>query len=201
MDAENFRRIPLPPPEIQVRMQAHPPVRQSKSRDYIKADKPFLIELSFWRDIDLALFERFIKDTPLRIAEYRGGQEGPSRIFIVDSRIPDDATQDHLWKWAEEELPKIQAAIAIECPTYVPALVRGLILLSTGGLVRSTRPPLDVRVPRIDQVPAIYQILQSNNDLTGPYLSKCEKDKDFSEAMMYCGQALGLPGANQWANL
>lgn len=53
----------------------------------------------------------------------------------------------------------------------------------------------------MDDVLGIYRILQSNNDLTGPYLKKCEQDKDFSEAMMYCGQALGLPGANQWANL
>ncbi len=201
MDPENFHHIPLPPPGLQLRMEARPPIRKSRARDYIKSDKPFLIELLFRRDIDLALFEKFVSNSPIRIAEYKGLQQGPSRIFITDSRISDNATEDHLWKWAEEELPKVQAAIAVECPFYAPAIVQGLILLFPGGEARSTRLPVLVRNPSISDVPLTKRILESPNDPLCPYLLKWEHDKDFSEAMMYCGQALGFPGANQWANL
>ena len=202
MDTENFYRIPLPPPEIPIRMEGRPPIRRSKATNYIKSDKPFMVELLFRRDLDLALFEKFISNSSLRVAEYKSPQQqAQSRTFVVDSRVPDDAKEDDLWKWAEQELPKIHAAIAVECPFYVPPIVRGLILLFPGGEVRSTRPPLDIRVPSVSDLPVFHRILEASHDPLKPYLQKWEHDNDFSEAMMYCGQALGLPGANEWANL
>ncbi|HEY9139524.1 MAG TPA: hypothetical protein VIN93_01445 [Bryobacteraceae bacterium] len=161
-----------------------------------------MVELLFNSDIDLDLFERFILNSPIRIAEYATTSEGPSRTFVTDSRIPSDATQNDVWAWAKEELARIQAAISIECPGYHPATVRCLIdLLAEGGRVALINPPLTVRVHGTDSKPAINRILQSNNDFLNPYLHKSATDSDFKEAMMYCGQALGFEGANQWANL
>ena len=200
-DLENYRRIPPPLPEYTCRVNFHPPVRRSRATDYIKTDKRLLIELLFNSDIDLALFERFIYGSPIRIAEYADPVGSPSRIFMIDSRIPDDASQDDVWRWAKEELPRIQAAISVECPHYHPATVRCLIELFPGGKAAAIPPPLPMKVDGTDSAPAINRILQGSADFLNPYLQKCETDDDFKEGMMYCGQALGFEGANQWANL
>ncbi len=200
-DLENFRRIPPPLAEYTARLRPYPPIRHSQATDYIKTDKRFLIELLFNSDFDLALFERFVWNSPIHIAEYAVSSGDTSRIFMVDSRIPDHGTLDDVWKWAKEELPRIQAAIAIECPVYVPAAVRCLIELTPGGRVGVFSPPLPIRMHGNDSFPAINRVLQATGDWLSPYLAKCETDTDFKEAMMFCGQALGIEGANQWANL
>src|ERR1039457_4841320 len=87
-DLENYRRIPPPLPEYTCRVNFHPPVRRSRATDYIKTDKRLLIELLFNSDIDLALSERFIGGSPIRIAEYADPVGSPSRIFMIDSESP-----------------------------------------------------------------------------------------------------------------
>jgi hypothetical protein len=200
-ELENFRRIPPPLPEYTVRVRFSHPVRQSRATDYIKTDKRFLIELLFNSDIDLAVFERFIVKSPIRISEYAISGQETSRIFMIDSRIPNDGTLEDVWKWAKEELPGIQAAISVECPNYHPAIVRCLIELFPGGKVAAIPPPLPVKVHGTDSAPVINRILHGSEDFLNPYLRKCDTDKDFKEAMMYCGQALGFEGASQWASL
>lgn len=197
----NYRRIPPPLPDYTCRLQLYPRVRHRRATDYIKTDQRFLIELLFNSDIDLAIFERFIMYSPIRIAEYAESSNDHSRTFMVDSRISDDASQADVWKWSKEELSRIQAAIAIEWPDYQPATVRCLIELFPGGKVAAIPPPLPVKMHGTDSAPAIYRIVQGTADLLNPYLHKCDTDKDFKEALMYCGQALGFEGATQWSNL
>jgi hypothetical protein len=199
-ELENFRRIPVPPADYTARMFLQPPIRRRRALDYVKTTKRFLVELLFNSDVDLALFERFIVNTPIRMTEYATGQEC-SRIFISDSRVPDNANQEDVWRWAHEELPRIQAAISIQSSAYHPAKVRGLIEFFPGGKVGAIPPPLPVRVVGANQMPALIATLQSNSDFLSPYVQKSESDSDFKEAMMYCGQALGFEGATQWANL
>jgi hypothetical protein len=103
-DPENFRRIPPPLPEYTCRLKLYPQVRQRRATDYVKTDKRFLIELLFNSDIDLAIFERLVLYSPIRIAEYAVSAQDHSRTFMIDSRIPNDATQGDVWKWSKEEL-------------------------------------------------------------------------------------------------
>jgi len=56
-------------------------------------------------------------------------------------------------------------------------------------------------MPRVDVFPDVDQVLHNKDDFIGPYLSKCACSVDFAEALTYCGQALGNPGGDNWANL
>jgi hypothetical protein len=98
-------------------------------------------------------------------------------------------------------LSRIQAAIAVEWPDYHPATVRCLIELFPGGKVAAIPPTLPIKIHGTNSAPAIYRIVQGTADLLNPYLHKCEADKDFREAMMYCGQGLGFEDASHWASL
>jgi hypothetical protein len=202
-DTTNYRGIPAVPqfqPMVTTRVGVS--LRQSRALDYVKTDKRYLLELQFNRDIDLAFFERFILGSSIRIAEYAEQHHAGSRIFLVDSRIRNDATVNDVWKWADEELSRIQAAVAIGCPEFQPAICVAVVDLNFRGGGIATAPPIvTIKMPRIDRFPEIDRVLQSTGDLLNPYIAKCSVDHDFSEAMTYCGRALGIPGADEWANL
>jgi hypothetical protein len=202
-DILNYRSIP-PAPQFQPMIVTRAGVKPRRSRvlDYVKTDKRFLLELRFNRDIDLALFERLILNSPLRCAEYAAAKGADPRIFLIDSRISNEAMIDQVWKWANEELPRVQAAVAIECPEYQPAICLAVVDLNyPQGGIATTPPPVTVKMLQADRFPELDRILQSNGDFLDSYLAKCAADDDFAEAMMYCGRALGVPHANEWANL
>lgn len=57
--------------------------------------------MRFNSEADLAIFEKSIRGSPIR--------------------IPDAADMDGPFRYAREELPRLNAAIQVACPQYVPA--------------------------------------------------------------------------------
>lgn len=202
-EPENYRGIPQPVSDFFVRVELHPPLRRARSVDYVKTDRRYLIELRFRSDVDLALFERFIQYTSMRLIEYDPEGRGKVRFFVTDNRIDESVGWDAPWTWANEELPRIGAAIAIHFPQFVLPQCRCVIdLRAANGHIHAMPPPIKAKVVGKVNLPTLTSILQnpSSTELMG-FLKKCEEDADFQEAAMYCGQAVDIETENPWACL
>ncbi len=201
-EIRNLRNIPSPASDVSVNVTYSPPLRTSRCLDYLKTDKRWLVELRFNSNYEIALFERFIIGTPIRLAEYQGKHDQSPRYFYIDSRIPNEATQEEVTRRISEELPSIGAAMAIQFPMFLPPIVRCIIdveaTLKGEGPWTEGGPTL---ILGTDSTPVIKKLLADRTDLLSPYLDKCSSDPDFLEAAMYCGQALGFRGGNPWTSL
>lgn len=198
----NIKNIPAPVSDVSCTITHSTPVRVSKSLDYIKTDKRWLVELRFNSNYELALFERFLIGTPMRLAEYQGKHDRSPRYFVIDSRIPDNATGDEVEKWMSEELPSVSAAMAIHFPMFLPPTI--WCFVDVEELAKGKGPWRKGEMALIlgtNSDPIVMALLKDGTDLISPYIAKCSSDADFREAAMYCGQALGFRGGNPWANL
>lgn len=202
-DPKNYRGIPQPISDPFVRVELKPPIRLSRSLNYIKTDKRYLAELRFHSDVDLALFEKFVLGSSIRLIEYRADSENQSRLFVTDTWTSEDGRGDDVvWQWVDEELPRIGTAIATSYPHFVLPMCRCVVDLNNGdgrmaAILRSQVKPMD-----LTNLSSVNTVLQDNSGhLLQPYLAKCGADADFREAMMYCGRALSFESANTWANL
>ncbi|MEN6605568.1 MAG: hypothetical protein ABFD86_24410, partial [Bryobacteraceae bacterium] len=202
-ELRNYRGIPQPVSDLFVTVQSRPPLRQTRMIDYVKTDRRYLIELRFHSDVDLALFEKFIENTSIRLVEYGPDHEGNSRLFLTDRRIDEQGGEDAIWKWVDEELPRIGAAIAVQFPEFVLPQCRCIVdLQSVGGRIDVITPLFKTKVIGRVDLPPLYALLKdTSGTLLTPFLDKCEIDADFREAVMYCGQALRIDAENPWAAL
>lgn len=202
-DPKNYRGIPQPVSDFFARVHLEPPLRYSRILDYVKTDKRYLLELRFRSDVDLALFEKFIQNSYIRLIEYQTKSDRQSRIFVIDARMVENGGWDATWRWVNEELPRIGAAIAVRFPQFVLPECRCIIdLKHEGGRTVAIPRPFKTKVIGQTNLPSLYALLKdTSGTLLQPFLTKCEADADFREAMMYCGQALGFDGASAWANL
>lgn len=198
-----YRGIPLPVNDVRVTIQVKPPVRLGRSVSYVKTKKRWLVELRFNSDIDLAICEQFLRDTTIRLVECREPEDREGRFFLIESRIPNTATMDEVWKWVDEELPRISAAMAIQFPDFTPPTCRCIVDLNApGGHIHTIPPGIQANVPGKDNMPLVRRLLrEGSSEFLYPLLAKCDTDHDFSEAMTYCGQGLGHESAPAWANL
>jgi len=177
-------------------------MRLGKCLNYIKTDKRWLIELRFNSNYELALFERFLIGTPMRLAEFQGAHDPSPRYFLIDARIPNDATEYEVEKWESEELPSLSAAIAIHFPLFLPPTV--CCFVDVEALAQGKGPWRKSEMALVlgsDSDPVVMALLRDGTDLISPYLARYSADYDFREAATYCGQALGFRGGNPWANL
>jgi len=165
--------------------------------DYVKTDKRFLFELRFRSDYDLALFEKFVQGSLVRLVEYQGA-DGKVRFFATDTRMPDNGVDP--WRWVEEELPRIGAAIGMHFPHFVLPKCRCIIDLDHENGPSPIGPYFKVKVLGTSNMPA-FQSVMTDNSSFGAYADKCEGDGDFREALLYLGQALDVERENRWFSL
>ncbi len=198
----NIRHIPAPVTDVMCTIQYSRPVRVSRCLNYIKTDRRWLIELQFNSSYELALFERFLVGTPLRLAEYQGKVDRHPRYFCIDSRIPNSASEEDVERWILEELPSVCAAIATFFPLFLPPTVR--CILDVAQLAEGKGPWAKSQLAMVLGTASdnlLDHLLQSTDDFLSPFLSAMKADCDFKEAAMYCGQSLGFRGGNPWASL
>ena len=146
-DLKNYRNITPCVNAFALGMgRLEPPIRDTHPLDYVKTDKRYLVELRFRTDMDLALFERFTKQSPVRLFEYRATSDQESRFFVSDSRMNDEQRDEPL-RWVNEELPRIGVAIAMHFPAFALPKCRCIIDLKCGdGVISATTPGIDVRM-------------------------------------------------------
>jgi hypothetical protein len=202
-DPQNYKGIPQPVSDFFVTVKLQPSRRYGRSLDYVKTDRRYLIELRFHSEVDLALFEKFIQHSPVRLIEYQTKDDRQSRFFVTDSRMKDDGGWEAAWRWVYEELPRSGTAIAIHFPQFVLPECRCIIdLQHENGHIAAMPPPVNVRIVGTVNLPSLDALLtDTSGRLLHPFLAMCDNDADFREAVMYCGQALRLGNENPWASL
>src|SRR5450756_1146083 len=131
MQLTNIHEILEPLPiNFQSQGPAILPSRKASPK-YVKANQRWWLEVQFSSDIDLALFEKTIAGSPIRVIEFQ------NRFFIEDPRIPDvDDMRVGLGlvsRYAEDELPRLNAGVKVLCPQYVPARLRCIVYLDDKG--------------------------------------------------------------------
>ena len=200
---KNYRGIPQPVSDSFVRVELKPSLRYSRSLNYVKTDKRYLAELRFHSDVDLALFEKFVQNSSVRLIEYRADSDHQSRLFVTDARMTEDGGgDDAIWQWIDEELPRIGAAIATFYPHFILPMCRCVVDLNdeAGRMAAISRSQVKPIVPtNLSSVNAVLK--DTSGHVLQLYLTKCGADTNFGEAMMYCGRALGFESANAWADL
>jgi len=195
----NYRGIPEPnPAAVRVRVTVKAKSRAPRPLDYVKTPHSFLIELSFNSDVDLAVFERVVKRSPVRLFEYLGT---PTRLFVTDDRIPFSCDVEELNRWVQRELPRINAAAGTFCPGYIGATFRALFKLFPNGTAGHIMESPPFAPPPLILDKELSVILAIEDNLLVGVLDKIEDDPDFAEAMTYVGQALTHQGAQPWADL
>ena len=201
-DLSNFQNIPNPVGEPSVRMELLANLRYCKIVNYVKTGERYLMDLVFSSNIDFAIFVKFIQGSSIRLTEYRSDTDARVRILVTDSRIGDD-DWDQAWKWVNQELPLIGAAIAIYFPDFVLPTCRCVVdLHNPGGGKAAMAPPVPTKmVGKAGITNALALLKEFTGDDFNLFLAKCDADQDFKEAASYTGCALTLGSANSWANL
>jgi hypothetical protein len=198
----NWRRIPPKVPHATAGAEiSNLRIVFNRVLDYVKTDKRYLIELEFPSKIEVALFERFLLSTSIRLSLYASSPEAKPRTFMIHPGLDDALTLGAVWRWASAEMARIQSAIAMEFPAYSPGKVLAIAVLQPNASIHVCDNGLPVRIYGTSSIPKLENLFQHPPDTLERHLKKCAEDADYSEAAVYAGQALGFAGGNEWANL
>jgi hypothetical protein len=141
--------------------------------DYVKTEKRYLIELEFPNDIEVALFERFLRSTSIRLSFYGNSQQAKPRIFMIHPEVDDAAPAADIWKWACAEMARIQSAIAIEFPAYSAGKVVCIAKLKTNGSIAVSDDGYPVRVYGRNAMSELPRLFDNPPDTLKRHLKKC----------------------------
>ncbi len=193
MELTNIREI-LEPLPITFQSQSPTILRSRKaSPKYVKANQRWWLEVQFNSDIDLVLFEKTIAGSPVRLIEFQ------NRFFIEEPRTPDVDDMSRglglVSRYAEDELPRLNAAVKVLCPQYVPATLRCIVYLDDRGQGHPITFAEGVVHGR-DEEEAIRDFLRGPNTAFPGVLHLYAQHIDVREALFY----FGSPG-NPWSNL
>jgi hypothetical protein len=198
----NWRRIPPKIPHATAGAEySNLHIAFNRVLDYVKTDKRYLIELEFPSRVEVALFERFLLSTSIRVAFYSSSPNAKPRIFMIHPGLDDTVAFNVVWKWACAEMARIQSAIAMEFPGYSPGKVLAIGVIQPNGSIGISDIGYPVKVYGTSNMAKLDGLFQNPPDTLKRHLKKCEEDSDYNEAVTYAGQALGFAGANEWANL
>ena len=189
MTLTNIRHIVEPVSDFHAATQISPPLRVPRYSEYAKANQRWWIELRFNSEADLAVFEKAVRGSFLRLVELK------RKFYLEDPRIPDTAEMGAVFHHVDEHLPRLHAAIAIQCPHYVPARCHAVAELSESGSGRSI-VHTQVIVHGRDSVQDIRNFLGLVEGGVEPSLIRADQDQDFSEALFFFGA-----DGNPWSNL
>jgi hypothetical protein len=198
----NWRRIPPKIPHATAGAEySSLQITFNRVLDYVKTDKRYLIELEFPSKVEVALFERFLLSTSIRLVFYGSSADAKPRTFMIHPELDDTVAFDVAWKWACAEMARIQSAIAMEFPAYSPGKVLAIGVLQPNGSIGISDNGYPVKVYGTSNMPELDRLFKNPPDTLKRHRKKCDEDSDYREAAAYAGQALGFPGANEWANL
>jgi hypothetical protein len=198
----NWRRIPPKIPHATAGAEySGLQITLNRVLDYVKTDKRYLIELEFPSKVEVALFERFLLSTSIRLAFYSPSPNTKPRTFMIHHGLDDTVSFSAVWKWASAEMARIQSAIAMEFPAYSPGKVLCIGILQPNGSIGISDDGYPVKLYGTSNMPELGRLFKNPPDTLNRHLKKCGEDSDYREAAMYAGQALGFAGANEWANL
>jgi hypothetical protein len=201
-ELENWRRIPPNIPHATAGAEySSIQITFNRVLDYVKTDSRYLIELEFPSRIEVALFERFVQSTSIRLSFYSPSGNSKPRIFMIHPGVDDTAPFTVVWRWACAEMARIQSAIAMEFPAYSPGKVLCIAERLPNGSISVSDDGYPVRVYGTNNMPELDRLLKAPPDTLSRHLKKCNDDSDYREAALHAGQALGFAGANEWANL
>ena len=194
----NYVTIAEPVSDFFVSYEVSPPVRDSRPLNYVKTDKRYLFELRFRSDFDLALFDKVIQDSPVRMVEYQAANR-KVRYFMTDSRMPDDGSVDP-WTWVNDELPRIGAAIGLHFLHFTLPACRCVIDLDGKTGPEASPPDFKMKVLGQTNMPDFNRVMKDSSAFS-PYATRCESDNNFKEALLYFGLSLDIDRENRWASL
>lgn len=198
----NYRNILEPVGAITIRVTVTRPTRYPRPLDYVKTGHRFIVELVFNGDIDLAVFERAVDGSPIRLFEYRSSTPGGmTRLFVTDDRLPRSCEETEMWRWIDLELPRVNCAVALKCPSYHAAEFKALIELFPDGRSAPQTRWKRIKVHALEWDPEIDRALSFEGMQLSRYLDKSEADPNFTEAMMFVGRSLTFEDAQPWADL
>ncbi len=183
-----IQQIVPPVADPHVSVSTPPLVWPSNRLGYVNARQRWWVGVRFGSDADALIFKKAVEGTQIRLIEFEG------KFYIEDPQIPDSASMDAPDRYAEEELPCLNAAVKLLCPQYLPARFYcgvdlskgyGQSIVSSGPVLLGHKQPESIvaflRQPSTD-FPAIRDLWTRNADVR--------------EALFYFGS-----DGNPWSNL
>ena len=195
MELTNIRYIVKPVSDPRVYTQTQPPFRHSHKRTYVKASQRWWVELRFHSDIDVAIFEASIQGSGRRLIEFQ------DTFYLEDPQLKDTDDIDAPFQYAGNELLRLNGAIKVLCPEFVPPEFASSVELFPDGHGQSI-VAFDRRVHGTNEYDAVTRFLeQAGNAFNGRVLALAAHNTDVHDALYYLGLALGPAVETAWANL
>jgi hypothetical protein len=189
LETTNIKYIVKPVTNVSVFSTMNRTFRQPKFQEYVKANQRWWVELRFNSEIDLALLEKAVATSPVRLIEFQGS------YYIEDPVIPDQADMSQAFRYEVEGLPRLNAAVSVVCPEFIPARFVCVVKLLEDGHGESV-VSVDLVVHGTNQLEAVDRFLNGSQSDFGRVRDLMSRDSDVNEALLYFGA-----DANPWANL
>jgi hypothetical protein len=165
------------------------PIRKPHNLDYVKANQRWWIGVRFDSDADVAMFEKVISESSIRLLEFKG------RFFVEHPHIRDDFHMGQVERYINHELPRLNAAVKMLCPHYTPAHYRCMVELFENGHGNSIVSTTGV-VHGSDEFPAIVAFLNGGQTDFAALLNLYTEDENVRDALFFFGAS-----GNPWPNL
>ena len=188
MELTNIRSIAPPVSAPRVSSSTDTLRRPGNQLNYVKANQKWWVGVRFNSDADVMVFEKSIQGSSIRLVEFEG------EFYIADPSIPDTGSMEEPFRYAKEDLPRLNAAVKLVCPRYVPAQFRCAVELFPEGYGQAI-----VSIEAFFHGPAACEAI--TEFLEGPetdfpaMMNLCSTHEDAREALFYFGS-----GGNPWAN-
>ena len=189
MERTKVRNIVLPIVDPRVSVSTPPLVWPRNRLSYVNAKQRWWVCVRFGSDADALIFKKVIEGSSIRLVEFEGN------FYIEDPLIPDSASMDAPDRYAQEELPCLNAAVNLLCPQYVPARFHCGVELFSQGYGQSIVSVGAVQLGK-SQPDAIAEFLRQSNTHFAGIRDLWMRNADVREALFYFGS-----GGNPWSNL
>jgi len=168
--------------------------RIRRNPPYVNASKRWWIELLFNSDLDIAVFEKAVPEAGMRFIEFG------SRFFLEDPRIPDvgdriEAGFEVILRYGAEQIARLNTAVRIVCPEFVPAKLRCMIYIDEKGEGHPLAMAEGV-THGINEVNAMRTFLERKQSEMPDVVQLYRKNEDVRATLYYFGQE-----GNPWPHL
>lgn len=192
----NFRAIQRAPDKVKMfywtprEARFSAAFREEYKLDYVKSNQRWWIEIRFTSEADIAVFQKSVNDSVVRLVEFQ------ERFFIEDSRIADSEETSRVFQYAKEALPRLNAAIRLLCPEYIPAEFVCVVELFENGQSKACASSDMFTMRGIDSYHRIVAYLNGPEARLDRILEIPDDDRDVRDALYYAGSR-----ENAWFNL
>jgi hypothetical protein len=189
VDLTNIRQIAPAVRDLRAKLGNPSFRRRSPKLNYAKAQQRWWIQVRFNSDIDVAILEKAVAESDIRLVEFLGS------FYIEDPSIPDTADMRDAFRLAEIVLAQLNGAVKVACSHFQPAIFEAMIELSEDGTGRGITA-CDPVIHGAANYPVIESFIAGDSTPITSIEPLWKRDKDLQEALFY----LGAEG-NTWANL